>query len=199
MGSDRSLHVNVRVLCATNRELGAEIKSGRFRADLYHRLNVYPLHVPPLRERPEDIPGLAGHFCDLARRRLGLGPVRLSSEAIEALGRFAWPGNVRELENVTSRAVLRAAAGKEKAGAVVVGVAHLGLDPSAEPAAATVRHMGAAPSLPQTSLREATDRFQRDLIARTLAEANDNWAAVARVLGLHRSNLHRLAARLGLR
>ena len=102
----------MRIIAATNRDLLAEVERGRFRADLYHRLAVYPIRVPALRERREDIPLLATHFADSTRRRLGLGPLRLGEEVRERLAAADWPGNVRELENVVSRAVLRAAAGK---------------------------------------------------------------------------------------
>ena len=120
VGSDRVHRVDVRVVAATNRDLAREVERGRFRADLYHRLAVFPLRVPPLRERREDIPLLAAHFADAARRRLGLGPVRLSDAVRARLVAADWPGNVRELENVVSRAVLRAAALAEP-GATVVG------------------------------------------------------------------------------
>ena len=199
VGGNKTLTVDVRLIAATNKDLTGPVRDGRFRQDLFYRLNVINIAIPPLRERREDIEELSAYFLKKFSRKLNKNISGFSDEALASLNGYSWPGNVRELENVTSRAVLRAAAGKEKAGAVVVGVAHLGLDPSAEPAAATVPDMGAAPSFPQTSFRAATERFQRDLIARTLAEANDNWAAVARALGLHRSNLHRLAARLGLR
>ncbi|MDF2697500.1 MAG: Sigma-54 dependent transcriptional regulator, partial [Labilithrix sp.] len=120
VGADRPLKVDVRVVAATNRDLEREVETGRFRADLFHRLHVYPLHVPPLRERAEDIALLAGHFCDQARVRLGLGPVRLRADALRVLGRAPWPGNVRELENVVFRAVLQAAEGIERGQPVVV-------------------------------------------------------------------------------
>jgi anaerobic nitric oxide reductase transcription regulator len=91
VGSDKVIRADVRLIAATNRDLEQEVREGRFRADLFHRLNVYPLRVPPLRERVEDIPLLAGYFCQLARRRLGLGPVRLAQETIPALRRYGWP------------------------------------------------------------------------------------------------------------
>ena len=122
--------MDVRILAATNRDLEAEVAAGRFRADLYHRLAVYPIHVPPLRERRPDIPLLAAHFVDLGRQRLGLGPVRLTEDARERLVGADWPGNVRELENVISRGVLRAARQKpERAGPLLIGVEHLDLSP----------------------------------------------------------------------
>ncbi len=88
VGSDKTIHVDVRMLAATNRNLEAEVKNGRFRADLFHRLNTYPLKVPPLRARKEDIPLLAGYFCERIQRRLGLGPVRIGVDAIEVLSRY---------------------------------------------------------------------------------------------------------------
>src|SRR5512140_725281 len=118
VGSDKIIRADVRLVAATNRDLEQEVKTGRFRADLFHRLNVYPLRVPPLRERADDVPLLAGFFCDVMRRRLGLGPVRLDPGAVDALKAFRWPGNVRELENVLSRVTLKAA--------------HLGADFSSE-------------------------------------------------------------------
>jgi anaerobic nitric oxide reductase transcription regulator len=106
IGSDRLHRVDVRIIAATNRDLISEVERGRFRADLYHRLAVYPIRVPALRERREDIPLLATHFADSTRRRLGLGPLRLGEDVRERLAAADWPGNVRELENVVNRAVL---------------------------------------------------------------------------------------------
>jgi anaerobic nitric oxide reductase transcription regulator len=198
VGSDLPHAVDVRVLAATNRDLAEEVRAGRFRADLFHRLDVYPLHVPPLRQRPADIPLLAGYFCDLVRRRLGLGPVRLDAEALDALRAWPWPGNVRELENVLSRAVLKAAAGGRRGATVLIEPSHLGPEFGA---AATDAVRPPSPSSVATprSLREATVDFQRAAIRRALAAHGGNWAAAARALGMHRSNLHHLAVRLGLR
>jgi anaerobic nitric oxide reductase transcription regulator len=127
VGSDRVHRVSVRVVAATNRDLEREVARGRFRADLYHRLAVFPLRVPPLRERREDVLLLAAHFADAARRRLGIGPVRLAEPVRARLAAADWPGNVRELENVVSRAVLRAASGREPGAPVVVELGHLDL------------------------------------------------------------------------
>ena len=128
VGADRTLKVNVRVLAATNRDLAKEVAAGHFRADLFHRLNVYPLTVPPLRERGEDIALLAGYFCDTSRRRMGVGPVRLDASAIESLLGYPWPGNVRELENVVSRVVLRRTAVVPRGEAIVLSARHLEAD-----------------------------------------------------------------------
>ncbi|MEY0399711.1 sigma 54-interacting transcriptional regulator, partial [Providencia rettgeri] len=105
VGDDRSLRVNVRVLAATNRDLREEVLEGRFRADLFHRLSVFPLLVPPLKERGEDIILLAGYFCEQYRQRFGLSSVVLSSSLQRYLLNYSWPGNVRELEHAIHRAV----------------------------------------------------------------------------------------------
>ena len=122
VGSDRAHRVDVRVIAATNRDLRAAVAAGRFRADLFHRLAVFPVAVPPLRERREDIALLAAHFADGTRRRLGAPPVRLGEDAHAALAAADWPGNVRELENVVSRGVLRAA---REGGDPEIGRAHV--------------------------------------------------------------------------
>jgi anaerobic nitric oxide reductase transcription regulator len=199
VGSDRPIQVDVRLVAATNRDLEHEVAAGRFRADLFHRLNVYPLRVPSLRERGDDIPLLAGYFCDVTRRRLGLGPVRLDPEALAALRRSPWPGNVRELENVLSRVALMASASTRRGEPIVLTAAHLAreLGGAAAPAAGP-RPPAPAPTAAAQGLTEATRDFQRALIQRALAEHGGNRAAAARALGMHRSNLHHLAARLGL-
>ena len=192
VGSDKTLRVDVRVVAATNRDLAEEARAGRFRSDLYYRLSVYPLHVPPLRDRREDIPVLSGHFLDTAQARLGIGQLRLTVEARARLREHAWPGNVRELEHTLLRAALRASEGG-RADTIVIDVCHLGLD--AAPAASTVPAELVGPSAKQP-LRAAVDAFTRRLITSTVAECDDNWAEAARRLGVQRGNLHRLAARL---
>jgi len=196
IGSDRPHRVDVRVIAATNRDLTAEVARGRFRADLYHRLAVYPIRVPALRERREDIPILATHFADSARRRLGLGPLRLSEEVREALATAEWPGNVRELENVVSRAVLRAAAGKPPGAPIAVGLANVDLGPDG-PARAPIERV--VPTVPAGPLREQIEEFQRRRIREAVERHGGNHAAAARELGMHRANLHHLARRLGLK
>lgn len=106
VGDDRSLRVDVRVLAATNRDLREEVLAGRFRADLFHRLSVFPLSVPPLRERGDDVILLAGYFCEQCRLRLGLSRVVLSAGARNLLQHYNFPGNVRELEHAIHRAVV---------------------------------------------------------------------------------------------
>jgi anaerobic nitric oxide reductase transcription regulator len=206
VGADRTHLVDVRVLAATNRDLEAEVAAGRFRADLFHRLVVYRIHAPPLRERPEDVPLLAGFFADQARRRLGIGPVRLSGQTQELLRRARWPGNVRELENVLARAVLGASGRARRGSAVVVTPADLQLGGEARAAqgaapAAVERHRADEPSADLArgrSLSEAVDDYKRRLVLAALREHDGSWAAAARPLGMHRSNLYHLARRLGV-
>lgn len=200
VGSDALLKTDVRLVAATNRDLEQAVAEGRFRADLFHRLNVFPIHVPPLRDRRSDIPQLTGYFCDLMRRRLGLGPVRVLPDTMSALKRHSWPGNVRELENTVARACLKAATGIARGQPVLIRAHHLGRDflvPEAELVSA--EEVAPAGSDSQLSLREATMQFQRERIMAALKRADGNWAAAARELGLHRSNLHHLAVRLGLK
>jgi len=196
VGSDRPVHVDVRVLAATNRDLEVEVRAGRFREDLLHRLDVCRVAVPPLREHKEDIPHLAGHFADRARARLGTGPVRFTSEAQALLVAGDWPGNVRELENVIARGVLRAAARVDPGETVVIEPGDL--DPGAGRAGAAAPSPPAPPE-PELPLREAVDAYRRRLIRDAVRRHGGNWAAAARQLGLDRANLHHLAKRLGLK
>jgi anaerobic nitric oxide reductase transcription regulator len=190
VGSDKTLRVDVRIIAATNRDLVAEARAGRFRSDLFYRLSVYPLLVSPLRDRRDDIPVLSGHFLDIAQERLGIGQLRLDTEARKRLREHAWPGNVRELEHTLLRAALRASEGRPR-DAVVIEAAHLDLAaPSGSPVAAIETKL---------PLREAVDSFTRTLIRTTVAECDNNWAEAARRLGVQRGNLHRLATRLGVR
>ncbi|MCC7380783.1 MAG: nitric oxide reductase transcriptional regulator NorR [Deltaproteobacteria bacterium] len=194
VGADEPIKVDVRVIAATNRDLSAEVAAGRFRADLFHRLSVYPLHLAPLREHPEDVPVLAGYFLDGARIRLGLGTVRLAPAAREALLRYPWPGNVRELEHVMLRAALRAAEGRRNT-SILIGREHLSLgdEPHLPP-----RSEPPSPPLHVEPMRDAIEALQRRLIRVAVEEAHGNWAEAARKLGLDRGNLHRMAKRLGV-
>lgn len=195
VGKDAVQKVNVRVIAATNRNLQLEVEQGRFRADLYHRLTVYPLTVPPLRQRQNDVLLLAGYFLEQTSRKLGIRQLKLAADAAQALLSYNWPGNVRELEHVLSRAALKAAGQKGRAAIVSVDAGQLELTPSA-PAA-----LPSQPSvLPEqlTDLKTATDSFQRQLILQTLQQTGGNWAEAARRLQQDRANLTRLARRLGI-
>lgn len=196
VGDDRSLRVDVRVLAATNRDLREEVLAGNFRADLFHRLSVFPLSVPPLRERGEDVVLLAGYFCEQCRLRLGLSRVVLSPGARRHLLSYGWPGNVRELEHAIHRAVVLARA--TRAGdEVVLEPQHFALQEEAHTPQAEADVMAEIPQ--NHNLREATESFQREMIRRALAQNNHSWAASARALETDVANLHRLAKRLGLK
>ncbi|WP_348757032.1 nitric oxide reductase transcriptional regulator NorR [Candidatus Methylocalor cossyra] len=193
LGSDKHHRVDVRIVAATNRPLAQEVKAGRFRDDLYHRLSMYPLEVPPLRQRVEDIPILAGTFLDQASARLGLRRISLAPETLEVLRAYPWPGNVRELEHVMLRAALRASS--SRGDEVVLEPGDLDISGGLKAADADGEPF-AARGLP---LGKAVDEYQRRVIRSTVAECHGNWAAAARRLGLDRGNLHRLAKRLGLK
>jgi anaerobic nitric oxide reductase transcription regulator len=199
LGSDREHRVDVRLVAATNRDLAAEVRAGRFRADLYHRLGAYPLQVPPLRERGRDVLLLAGAFLEEQRASLGLGNVRLGAEAQQALLAHAWPGNVRELEHVLARAALRALAlHAQRPRVLTLGAEDLGLAPSPAPALAGAAAPAAALAAPDQPLRVRVQSFERQAIEQALAAQGGNWAAAARTLDMDRANLVRLARRLGL-
>ena len=199
-GEDRPRRVDVRIIAATNRDLGAEVAIGRFRADLYHRLAVFPLRVPPLRERGSDILALAGHFLEYHQRRLGTGNFRLTPAARQVLRDYHWPGNVRELEHTLSRATLRAAVRQQRGArwisvdsddlalAIVPAADHFPLETAIDPDPITQ---------PGVTLRAATERFQRRWIEQALQRHQGNIAAAAREAGMDRGNFHRLMRRLG--
>lgn len=200
LGGSRKKRVDVRLLAATNRDLEREVAAGRFRADLYHRLNVYPLRVPPLRERVEDVPLLAGYFSQMTARRLGVGRILLSPESLTRLAAYSWPGNVRELQNLIARAAIRASAGALPGREVVIAPELLDLQESgAEVNRVEAELLQQAPTGRDLPLNEAVELYKERLIRRALELHGGNRAAAARSLGLHRSNLHKLAARLNIR
>jgi DNA-binding NtrC family response regulator len=172
LGSNRDIHANVRILAATNRNLEEEVRQGRFRDDLYYRLNVVELSIPPLRERREDILPLASQFLD---RQSG-GRARFSNEVAEALEAYSWPGNIRELQNAMERAALLSRGG-------VVLLEHL---PSRiRTAVGTPGRRRAAEPLDVLRL----DDIERHTILQALEEQGYNRTATARVLGISRRAL----------
>ncbi|AXA64546.1 nitric oxide reductase transcriptional regulator NorR [Pseudomonas oryzihabitans] len=194
LGSDRDLKVDVRIIAATNRDLADCVRAGRFRADLYHRLSVYPLAVPAMRERGRDVLLLAGFYLEQNRARLGLRGLRLTPAAQRTLLAYDWPGNVRELSHLISRAALKAHAGSEERG----GILTLDSDQLGLPLVSTALP-DEDPALPAASLREATEAFQRQTITLALEQHGQNWTLAAAALDLDRANLARLARRLGLK
>lgn len=205
LGSDRERHVNVRVIAATNRDLVAEVRAGRLRADIYHRLSVYPLPVPALRERGRDILLLSGFFLEENRSRLGLRALRLDPAAQEALLAYPWPGNVRELEHLIGRSVLKALGRHGRRPPILTLTAEdLGLRDSAPLPSHTASDASAqspdvaAPAAGAPGLRQAVEALERQLVQDALARHAHNWAAAARALQMDRANLIRMARRLGL-
>jgi anaerobic nitric oxide reductase transcription regulator len=200
LGTAKVKHVDVRILAATNRNLENAVTSGHFRLDLYHRLSVYPLRVPPLRERMDDIPLLAGYFCESAQRRVGAGRFLLHRQTMETLKRYSWPGNVRELENIITRAVLKTSLGVAEGQEITILPENLDLnsDRMTEIETAT-RHCAKIGAPAGLTLREAVDQFTREYILGTVEVNRGNWSAAARRLGIHRSNLHKLARRLNVK
>ena len=205
LGADRPRRVDVRVIAATNRNLREQVTAGAFRADLYHRLSVYPVPIPPLRERGNDVLLIAGRFLELNRARLGLRSLRLSTAAQDALRRYPWPGNIRELEHVISRAALKALSrGVNRTDIVTLEAALLDLDAEGAgmprtPLAAAAAEESPVPATAGGPLRDAVDACQRQAIAQALARHQGNWARAARDLEVDASNLHKLARRLGIK
>lgn len=204
LGSDVPRQVDVRVIAATNRNLRDHVRDGTFRADLYHRLSVYPIAIPPLRERGGDVLLLAGRFLELNRARLGLRALRLSHDAEQALRRYAWPGNVRELEHEISRAALkRVSRGTGRNEIVTLEAELFDLDGmgQAAPPARVVPDAATAPATsgaPAVRLRDAVEACERACVREALAAHEGNWSRAARQLGVDPSNLHKLARRLGI-
>ncbi|GLP96671.1 nitric oxide reductase transcriptional regulator NorR [Paraferrimonas sedimenticola] len=198
VGADANVTVNVRIIAATNRDLQEEVRQGRFRADLYHRLCVYPVKVPALKEHIEDIPLLAGHFLQQAQHKLGIEQIVLHPNALKAMQEYDWPGNVRELEHLMLRAGLKARQGAN--GRVRIDLEHLEIAVgSTTPEQAPLSNENAVAPIAANGLRDAVDQFQCQIIANTLSKNQGNWAQTARDLQLDRGNLFRLAKRLGLK
>ena len=191
VGAETSHRVDVRVIAATNRDLEAAVRQGQFREDLFYRLHVFPIRLPPLRDRLEDLPGLAAHLAGRLRPRQ---PPAFTASALAALANYRWPGNVRELANVVERLMILG--GETIDEADVVGVlprARLSADHAATPV------VDFFPALDERSLPEALDAYERDLIARALDKAQGNVAEAARFLKTDRANLYRRMRRLGIR
>lgn len=201
LGTDQPRRVDTRIIAATNRNLGDSVREGLFRADLYHRLSVYPAPIPPLRERGADVLVLAGHFLELNRARLGLRSLRLTRDAEEALCAYRWPGNVRELEHAISRAALKMVSrGAQRSEIVSIPASALDIghhQPGGGPADVLAGDEAGEPGI--RPLRLVTDAAQRAHLRRALQASSGNWAQAARLLELDPSNLHKLARRLGLK
>ena len=185
IGGARTVKVDVRIIAATNVNLKQAIRDRTFREDLYYRLNVVPLTVPPLRERREDIPLLVDHFVQKYKREFGKAVRGISPGALPVLLDYDWPGNVRELENIIERSVALATG-------PVISLRDLPLD-------LALPDTGARREEPGLSLKEARERFERQFILRVLESVDWNQSRAARLLGLHRNTLIARLAGWGLR
>jgi two-component system nitrogen regulation response regulator NtrX len=192
VGAETTHRVDVRVVAATNRDLEAAAGRGEFRLDLFYRLNVFPIRLPPLRDRIEDLPALATH---LAARLRPLQPPRITPGALAALAGYRWPGNVRELANVVERLTILGGETIDEDAVRAVLPASGGAPgaPGGEPAVSFF------PALGERALPEALDAYERDLITRALDRAGGNVAEAARLLRTDRPNLYRRMRRLGIR
>ena len=181
LGSSETFRADIRVVAATNKDLMVELKKGRFREDLYYRLNVVPLHLPPLRQRPGDVPVLASHFLEKVCRAEAMPLKTLTSEALDKLGNYPWPGNVRQLENAIEMAV-------------ALSGDRLVLSESDFPVAASpkLNPAGFAPvSVPDTGLdyQRTMAGVERSILEQALAKTGGNKKAAAEMLGLKRTTL----------
>jgi DNA-binding NtrC family response regulator len=190
VGSEKAIQVDVRVVAATNKDLENEVREGTFREDLYFRLAVVPLRVPPLRERLEDVPLLAERFFQLALRDNGLRPKPVEPEVYDRLRGHRWPGNVRELRNVCERMVIMG--GDRITPADVPDAIGPRAVPPPAPGAADLSRYGEVP------LKELRDLVERDYILKKLEEHDWNITQAAQALGVERTNLHKKIKQHGL-
>jgi DNA-binding NtrC family response regulator len=184
VGGGRAIRVDVRIIAASNADLRQAVTLGRFREDLFYRLHVVPIAVPPLRERREDVAPLARHFLAKYAQQFGKVVSDISPGALEALERYSWPGNVRELENVVARSVALTPEPVVQLDQIPLDVALVPAEPAGED---------------QLNLREARQEVERLLIQRALDRASGNQTVAARLLGMHRNTLLVKLAQLGLR
>jgi two-component system nitrogen regulation response regulator NtrX len=183
IGDDEPLKVDVRIIAATNKDLDEEISRGNFREDLFYRLNVIPFYVPPLRERKEDIPLLAGHFLKEFSAAYSRRSREITEDAIEVLMRYSWPGNVRELRNVIERLVIM--------NPTVLKIERKHLPP-------LMHRDGSRTTSGFSTLHQARAAYERDYILKKLDENHGNVSRTAEVLGLERSHLYRKMKTLGI-
>jgi DNA-binding NtrC family response regulator len=192
VGGSSEIPIDVRIVCATHRDLRAEVEAGRFREDLYFRLVVYPIFLPALRDRSEDIPQLVGHFLRNLTSDVGRQVQRISPEALEALARHRWPGNVRELQNVVHRSLLACRGDEITLSDLPPDIRELGLPAlGLPPVPGDIRPSGETDILP---LRE----LERRAIQRALRFTQGSVGKAAKLLGIGRATLYRRIATLDL-
>jgi anaerobic nitric oxide reductase transcription regulator len=200
VGLDKNIYVDVRIIAATNRDLSKEVEQGRFREDLYHRLSVFPLHIPALRDRIDDIPQLSSFILHNIKGKIGSSSVRVGKSAMHLLMQYDWPGNVRELQHVLMRAGLRSAAAiNDNKG--IIEPEHLGLEITRTK---NIQHQVTTSIATEIidadnkPFNEVVADFQRQIISKALVKHGNTWAKAARELQVDRANLYRLAKRLGI-
>ena len=184
IGATKPVAVDVRVIVATHRNLELLVRDGKFRQDLFHRVYVFPLLLPPLRERRDDLPALVEHFAAQVGAQNNWKPVKFAAEAVQALQEYSWPGNIRELRNMIERLMLLASEDEVDAQTVRSVLA-----PSSE---------GASTSLGTGTLSHRVENFERDVILAELKRSNFHMTNAAKVLGLERSHLYKKAEQLGI-
>jgi two-component system, NtrC family, nitrogen regulation response regulator NtrX len=187
IGGDKPIAVSVRVVVATHRDLEARVREEKFRQDLFHRIYVFPLALPPLRERREDIPTLVEHFAAQVCTQNGWKPVPFSAEAMEALRSHTWPGNVRELRNMVERLMLLATDGQVDLATVQTALPKTSTGTSASQAA-----------IGSGALAERVQSYEREVILAELKRSHHNMSLTAKALGLERSHLYKKAEQLGI-
>ena len=186
LGATQSKQVNVRIVAATNRNLEAEVMAGRFREDLYYRLKVFPIRVPPLRERRDDIAPLANFFLARYTREMGKSVPGFAQETLEILSAYDFPGNVRELENEVQRLVIQADDGSFLTPEL--------LSPRVRQIESVLLSAGAA----KGSLKEMVDQVERHILIEALRDHGNNKTAAAKTLGITREGLHKKLKQLGV-
>jgi two-component system nitrogen regulation response regulator NtrX len=187
IGGDKPISVNVRVVVATHRDLEARVREEKFRQDLFHRIDVFPLVLPPLRERRDDIPALVEHFAQQVCAQNSWKPVPFTAQAMEALQSHSWPGNVRELRNMVERLMLLATDGQ-----VDVETVQSALPKSSH--AASTAGLGAGSG----TMADRVQLFEREVILSELKRSHNNVSMAAKSLGLERSHLYKKAEQLGI-
>jgi transcriptional regulator with GAF, ATPase, and Fis domain len=186
IGGDKPTRVDVRVVVATHRDLEAQVKAGKFRQDLFHRIHVFPLVLPPLRERASDIPALVEHFAKQVAALNGWKPLPFTEEAMRALQSYTWPGNVRELRNIVERLLLLATDGQVNEETVRMAL------PQSASSDFAATSTGSGP------LADRVQAFERDVILAELKRQQYNVTSTAKALDLERSHLYKKAEQLGI-
>jgi two-component system response regulator AtoC len=197
VGGNETIKVDVRVVSATNRNLEKMIEEGEFREDLYYRLNVFPINLPPLRDRLDDLPVLVSHFIAKFARQMGVAPAGTQPDAVSKLREYNWPGNVRELENIVERAMILA-----KGGPLAASHLDFGKRATASASGAVPAVAAPAPALAQAedgkSLAERLLDSERKEIVAAVEKSRGNIASAARTLGINRSTLYYRLRKHGL-